>query len=421
MRSRDLLELSRARDDRRLDERRRLAPGGGEGLLAHQVLAHGLVAQLEQRGACECRGRLELLVRVRAGVEVDARDPCVPAALAAVVAPHLLDEAVLCEGPQVIAARRGALAHLRRAFGGRGVAVELQPGEDPQARRVTERPERLGRGEAGMGRCERDISKIPFHSSTVNAHARTSSSGQTPTVCAGLVEQHANLARQVLGAEGLLQEGDAGLEHAVMDDRRIGVPGHVEHVRPGPHRRHGVRDFGAAHPRHDDVGEQQVDRVAVPAKQLERRRAVTRLQDGIARRLEDLRHELPHDGFVLDEQDRLVAALGGGRRARRIRRRRRRGRLREADAERRAHARSRCRPRSSRRSARRRRRRSRARARCRPAFVVKNGSKSCERSVVGHPDAGVGHSQLDCGAGFRSRCSPSRSSASRRAAWRPAR
>ncbi len=69
----DLLELGQA--SRRSSSGRTPPPRARRRrrTLVDQVLANGLVAQLEQRGACECRGRLELLVRVRAGVEVDAR------------------------------------------------------------------------------------------------------------------------------------------------------------------------------------------------------------------------------------------------------------------------------------------------------------------------------------------------------------
>jgi hypothetical protein len=70
-----------------------------------EVVAHGPVTQFEERGARKRRGCLELLVGVRAGVEVDACDARVPAALATVFACNLLDEAVLREGSQVVTAR----------------------------------------------------------------------------------------------------------------------------------------------------------------------------------------------------------------------------------------------------------------------------------------------------------------------------
>ena len=75
---------------------------------------------------------------------------------------------------------------------------------------------------------------------------------------------------------------------------------------------------GPLMPGHDDVGDEQVDRLGVPAQQLERRRPVAGLQHGVARRLEDLRDQLAHDRLVLDEQDRLARRCGGRRTEARI-------------------------------------------------------------------------------------------------------
>ena len=52
-----------------------------------------------------------------------------------------------------------------------------------------------------------------------------------------------------------------GLEHAVVDDRVVGVARHVEHLHAGPHRRQRLRELAAAHAGHDDVGDEQVDRL----------------------------------------------------------------------------------------------------------------------------------------------------------------
>ena len=65
-----------------------------------------------------------------------------------------------------------------------------------------------------------------------------------------------------------------GLEHAVVADRRVGVAGDVEHLRPGPHR-----VDGAARPRGRSCrASRRRSRAARPAgvaaEQLERRRAV---------------------------------------------------------------------------------------------------------------------------------------------------
>src|SRR4051794_35918856 len=90
----------------------------------------------------------------------------------------------------------------------------------------------------------------------------------------GAVEDDAHPARKVVGAERLLQERDPRLEHTVMTDRRVGVAGDVEHERAGPHRRDGRRDVGAAHARHDDVGDEQLDLARVAPQELDGGRAV---------------------------------------------------------------------------------------------------------------------------------------------------
>src|SRR2546429_7381252 len=108
-----------------------------------EVLAHVVVAELEQRRARERGGGLELLVGVRAGGEVDTHDARTPAPLASVVAGDRFDEAVLRERAQVVAARRCALAALGRALGGGRRALELKAGEDAEP----------GRGAEGSERC----------------------------------------------------------------------------------------------------------------------------------------------------------------------------------------------------------------------------------------------------------------------------
>ena len=109
-----------------------------------EVVAHVAVAQLEQGGPGECRRRLELLVGVRTGGEVDADYARSPAPLAPVGGFGFLDEAVLGQGAQVVAAGGGALADLGRALSGGRRALELQAGEDAQPGRVTECSERCG-------------------------------------------------------------------------------------------------------------------------------------------------------------------------------------------------------------------------------------------------------------------------------------
>jgi hypothetical protein len=156
-RVRELGQLRRRRDDRCLQERGCLAPRRREAALVLEVLADVAVGQLEQRGPCQGRRRLELLVLVCAGGEVDADDARPPAALATVRCFRLFDEPVLGERAQVVAAGGRALADLGSALGRGRRALQLKPGKDAEPGRVPERTE------GGCGRCERDFSKLSFH------------------------------------------------------------------------------------------------------------------------------------------------------------------------------------------------------------------------------------------------------------------
>ena len=78
-------------------------------------------------------------------------------------------------------------------------------------------------------------------------------------------------------------------------------------MRAGPHRCDRAGDVGPTHAGHHDIRHEQVERAGMAPEQLERGRAVARLQHRVAVRLEDLGDEPAHDELVLDEQDRLLA------------------------------------------------------------------------------------------------------------------
>ena len=175
---------------------------------------------------------------------------------------------------------------------------------------------------------------------------------------------------------------------------------------PGPHRRDRLRDLGAAHAGHDDVGDEQVDRRrGCRRSELERRRAVACLEHGVARSPRGSRatswRTTPSSSTSRIDLDAALRAPRSA--ARRPRRSARVGDGGKQDPERRAEPGRRRRPRSCRRSARRCRRRSRARGPVPPSFVVKNGSKSCWRSasVMPMPVSVSRSSTSDAGVGRR--------------------
>jgi len=140
----ELGQFGRRRDDRRLQEGGRLAPSAREVVFVLEVAAYVVVAQLEERSTCQRGSRLELLVGIGTGGEVNADDAGLPPPLASVVALDLLDEAMLGECPQVVAARRGALPDFVRALGRRRVALELEVAENPQSGGMAERAQSRG-------------------------------------------------------------------------------------------------------------------------------------------------------------------------------------------------------------------------------------------------------------------------------------
>ena len=88
----------------------------------------------------------------------------------------------------------------------------------------------------------------------------------------------------------------------------VGISGHVDDLRARPKLDDVPRELGAAHLRHDHVGEQEVDRLGRVAAQAERLVAARGLQHCVPRHLEDLARQLADVALVLDEQDRLRAA-----------------------------------------------------------------------------------------------------------------
>src|SRR2546428_10676362 len=131
------------------------------------------------------------------------------------------------------------------------------------------------------------------------------------TPSAGLVQHLAYLAPRPVGREGILAEGGPRVEHAVLRDRFVGVPGHVQHPRVRTQRRQPVRELAAAHLGHHHVGEQQVDGALVALGQGQRLRAARGHEHAIARQLQHLARQRPDQRLVLRQQDGL-AAHGGG-------------------------------------------------------------------------------------------------------------
>src|SRR5438128_1284026 len=74
------------------------------------------------------------------------------------------------------------------------------------------------------------------------------------------IQHLAHLARQRIRSERLLQKRRAWVELPVMDNGLVGVARHKEDLHVGTRGLQKFRQFAPAHPWHDNVGHQQVDR-----------------------------------------------------------------------------------------------------------------------------------------------------------------
>src|SRR3984957_16734718 len=87
------------------------------------------------------------------------------------------------------------------------------------------------------------------------------------------VEYLSRLGQQLGLRERLLDQRHVWLQAALGGQHGPGVPGHEQHLDAGFDDPHSLRDFLAEHPRHDHVGDQQVDLPRVRAGDLQRGRA----------------------------------------------------------------------------------------------------------------------------------------------------
>src|SRR3989442_6749928 len=124
-----------------------------------------------------------------------------------------------------------------------------------------------------------------------------------PATRAG-VEHLAHVARQEVSGEGFLKVGDSGVEHAVVSDHAIRVSRHIEHADPGLDIGDPLGELTSAHLGHDNVREQEMDGLTVPANEVEGVSAVTRLENRVAVHPQHFTGQQPHRAIVFDEEHR---------------------------------------------------------------------------------------------------------------------
>ena len=97
----------------------------------------------------------------------------------------------------------------------------------------------------------------------------------------------------------------------MVDDGVFRVPGHVEHLHLRTDRSQALRELGPAHLRHDDVGEQEMDRSLVLLAEKQGFVAVPGLEDVVAVPQEDRAGDDPELLLIFDEEHRLGPADRG--------------------------------------------------------------------------------------------------------------
>ena len=128
----------------------------------------------------------------------------------------------------------------------------------------------------------------------------------------GRFENFADARDQDGGREGLLQEGHAGVDDPPPNHRMVRIARHVEHFDGRPLRKQCLRQFGAAHPRHHDVAEQQVQLSLMLLGHLQRLFAVGGFEDRIPIFFKHFSGKAANAVFVFGHENRLGAPEGEG-------------------------------------------------------------------------------------------------------------
>src|SRR5260370_14168206 len=109
--------------------------------------------------------------------------------------------------------------------------------------------------------------------------------------------------------EWFLEQVDAGIERAIVTNGIFGVTRHVEYPDTWEQLGDVGGQFAAIHPRHNDIGEQEIDGSPVAVHDLQSSGAVFGFEDLVALRFQILAGETAGIGFIFHEEDGLLSMI----------------------------------------------------------------------------------------------------------------
>ena len=121
-------------------------------------------------------------------------------------------------------------------------------------------------------------------------------------------DQHfPHLRRQFLRTERLLDERRSRGYHVQIHHSILRVGRHVKDLKVGSQGGQTPAQFSPLHPRHDDIGEHQIDGFRVVPHEFDRLRAASRLLYGITLYRQKLARHAADGIVIFDDQDRFLA------------------------------------------------------------------------------------------------------------------
>ena len=128
----------------------------------------------------------------------------------------------------------------------------------------------------------------------------------------GLIQHLTHFCLERVQGKGLLEERDARIQRAVVADCVFRVARHVQHFHVRAYLGNALSEFASIHPRHDDIGQHQMNDSLVSHADLHRGRAIGGFDHGVALVLQELSGQAAKIGFVLHHQNRFARGFHGG-------------------------------------------------------------------------------------------------------------